>query len=266
LHHPQHKQRQHQHKGAGRHSRLAGQQHHNEHSHSSTLGSRLAGLFRSKGSSSSNTPSTQNPADFRADSVDAAAVTADMLESGGSLTFAQHMRQQEAAAASAAATAAATLTPPAEGPNSNSSTSQQAYSSSALADALSAGVPAGRIMSALPVSSAAGLSPAQTGQLNEDIFSGELGGVGNGGGDARSRTQSVTLAAMSRGKRRWQNAAQKIVAMQHITSSYRPGALQASVKDVISLLLAAVLTRGGREGVLYMYVRGLEALITSSGA
>jgi hypothetical protein len=152
-----------------------------------------------------------------------------MLESGGSLTFAQHMRQQEAAAASAAATAAAPLTPPAHGPSGNSSTSQQAYSSSALADALSAGDPAGRIMSAPPVSSAAGLSPAQTGQLNEDIFSGELGGVGKGGSDARSRTQSVTLGAMSRGKRLWQNAAQKIVAMHHITSSYRPGALQVGI-------------------------------------
>jgi hypothetical protein len=31
---------------------------------------------------------------------------------------------------------------------------------------------------------------------------------------------------MSKGKRMWQGAAQKVIAMQHITSSYRPGALQ----------------------------------------
>jgi hypothetical protein len=157
-------------------------------------------------------------------------------------------RQQESAAASAAAVAADTLglaTPTA----GSSSLRQQLFppaGPTAAAAGPSEAPPAFRIFSEpAPMSTlasragstTAAAAGAQSAQLNEDVFNGVLGDVSEGAswpGDrssTRPRAQSAACLGqkpMSRGKRMWQGAAQKVIAMQHITSSYRPGALQVS--------------------------------------
>jgi hypothetical protein len=42
----------------------------------------------------------------------------------------------------------------------------------------------------------------------------------------RRAFHSFSMGELSNSRRRWQHAAQKVIAMSHITSSYRPGALQ----------------------------------------
>lgn len=227
AHTGQHKQRR-QHSSTGRHSRLSSHQQH--HGRSSRLGgSLLAGLFGRR--SEHNAAAAQQQAEL--DPADAAAVTADLLETGGSLTFDGHgvtrTRVQEAAAAAAAATAAATI------PSSSSTPQQHGLAAPALpaagTDAADPGT--GMSFSVDPVdrcfsepAARAALRAAQSGQLNEEVFSGQLGAGVAGGVPPRRSSHSISLGQMSAGKRRWQSAAQKVIAMKHITSSFRPGALQ----------------------------------------
>jgi len=223
AHTGQHKQRR-QHSSTGRHSRPSAHQQH--HGRSSRLGgSLLAGLF---GRRSEHDAAAAGQAHADLDPADAAAVTADLLETGGSLTFDGHgvtrTRVQEAAAAavtipsSSSTTQPHGLAPPAP-PAAGTDAADPGTGMSFSAD------PVGRCFSEPAAKEA--LQAAQSGQLNEEVFSGQLGaGVAGEGAPARRSSHSISLGQMSAGKRRWQGAAQKVIAMKHITSSFRPGALQ----------------------------------------
>jgi hypothetical protein len=89
-----------------------------------------------------------------------------------------------------------------------------------------AGDPAGRCFSAptgMPQSEA---SVARSGQLNEEVFTGGLVGASTSTSGLSHGARSMTQPQLSKGKRRWQGAAQKVIAMHQITSTFRPGALQ----------------------------------------
>lgn len=224
--HARHKQRQ-------QHSRLAGRQHRQQdeepqHSQGSIFGAGglLSGLFRSKGSSTSG--QHDNPAD-------AAAATADLLESGHSLTFSA--RSQSAAAAASAAGAAS---PTAADPTSSSGLEQY---HSISAEGVLEGDRTSRCISepVLPMSRGqSASSEVRSGQLNEQVFNGSLGGVtGVTSVGPQRGSQSISLGQLSQGKRRWQNAAQKVIAMHQITSTFRPGALQVGIVMHVRHMLPA---------------------------
>lgn len=221
--HAQHKQRQ-------QHSRLAGrqgqqsqqqsqqqQQESQQHgkgssSNSSIFGGLLSGLFRGHRHSSN--------ADQHDDPAAAAAATADLLESGGSLTFqaASLTRQQQQEVSSSKA--AGDAEPAAAAASSSSSSRLRRPAPPAEAGEAAARCVSEPVLPASQTASARG----RPGQLNEQVFDTNLGGVGP---DRPHRgSHSISLGQLSKGKRRWQNAAQKVIGINHITSTYRPGALQ----------------------------------------
>lgn len=219
--HAQHKQRQRQSRLAGRQTQPPQQsqqrqesQQHGEGSSSifGAAGGLLSGLFHRR--RSSNAGQHDDPAD-------AAAATADLLESGGSLTFqaASLTRRQQQEASSAAATAAAGVEPAAAASSSKSSTLRHS-AAPAEADEAAARCASEPVFPASRTASAT----ARSGQLNEQVFDTNLGGVGI---DRPHRaSHSISIGQLSKGKRRWQSAAQKVIGINHITSTYRPGALQ----------------------------------------